>query len=145
MSDSIDAVWQIESLLRAVSSSVRRHGRAILVDFEITAPQFDALVVVDNCAHLTIGDLSNRLGLACSTTTDLVDRLERRGFVLRSRDDEDKRVVRVSLLSEGSALIERVMRARRAYLARVLQHVAEPEQRALQQALTELVQHLSVD
>jgi len=145
MSDSIDAVWQIESLLRAVSSSVRRHGRAILVDFEITAPQFDALVVVDNCANLTIGDLSTRLGLACSTTTDLVDRLERRKFVLRSRDDEDKRVVRVSLLAEGSALIERVMRARRAYLARVLQHVAEPEQRALQQALTELVQHLSVD
>lgn len=144
MTESDDVVWEIESLLRAVSSSVRKNGRAILVDFDITPPQFDALVVISLTDKLAIGDLSSRLGLAYSTTTDLVDRLERRGFVLRVRDEEDKRVVRVRMLPAGEELIDRLMTARRAYLARVLEQVGAPEQEALLRALTVLAKHLVV-
>ncbi|MCY0875089.1 MAG: MarR family transcriptional regulator [Firmicutes bacterium] len=144
MTESDDVVWEIESLLRAVSSSVRKNGRAILVDFDITPPQFDALVVISLTDKLAIGDLSGRLGLAYSTTTDLVDRLERRGFVLRVRDEEDKRVVRVRMLPAGEELIDRLMTARRAYLARVLEQVGAPEQEALLRALTVLAKHLVV-
>lgn len=137
-----DAVYRIESLLRKVSSTVRRQGRAILGDFDITSAQFDALVLANDGGNLTIGDLSAKLGLAYSTTTDLVDRLERRNFVERSRDQEDKRVVRLSVLEEGGALIDRVLQARRVYLGRVLSHSGADEQDMLMRALMVLEQHL---
>ncbi len=137
-----DAVYRIEALLRKVSSTVRKQGRAILGDVGVTPAQFDALVLASDGSNLTIGDLSAKLGLAYSTTTDLVDRLERRNLVERSRDQEDRRVVRLCVLGEGHAVINRVLQARREYLERVLSRSSSSEQDMLMMALTTLEQHL---
>lgn len=116
-------VVEIEQRLRQIATVVRRKGRVLLEQYGITPPQFDALVILHRDGELTIGDLTNRLFSAYSTTTDLVDRLERAGFVARYRDHEDRRVVRVRLQSLGANLIEEVLDARRAYLNTVLAQV----------------------
>lgn len=121
-------VVEIEKHLRMIASTVRRRGRMLLEQYHMTPPQFDALVILDRDGMLTIGDLSNRLYLAYSTTTDLVDRLERASFVMRERDSEDRRVVRVRLLEKGRQMIEKVLDARRAYLAGVLESVSSKDQ-----------------
>lgn len=124
-------VVEIEHLLRQISTIVRRKGRTLLEQYGITPPQFDALFILDRDGELTIGELSNRLYLAYSTTTDLVDRLERSGFVIRQRDSEDRRVVRVRLQPDGSQLIEEVIDVRRGYLNTVLETVGEDEKRQI--------------
>lgn len=142
-----DVVFEIEQLLRTVAGTVRRRGRAILTDFEITTPQFDSLVIISNAnknqRQLTIGDLSSKMGLAYSTTTDLVDRLERRRFVERLRDPDDKRVVRLRILDHGREIIEQVLQVRRAYLGRVLDRVGTGERLAILESLRHLSRHLS--
>ncbi|MCI0183221.1 MarR family winged helix-turn-helix transcriptional regulator [Sulfoacidibacillus ferrooxidans] len=138
-----DDVVKIETLLRNVSSTIRKQGRAILGDFDMSPAQFDALIWVDEYKHITIGELSAKLGLAYSTTTDLVDRIERRGFVERMRDDQDKRVVRVRVLDPGLALIDRVLQERRNYLAVILGQLQVSEQMLILNALTILQQRLS--
>ncbi|PWI59013.1 hypothetical protein BM613_01885 [Sulfoacidibacillus thermotolerans] len=135
-------VEKIEMLLRSVSSAVRKQGRTILGDFGMTPVQFDALVLADEFRDLTIGELSARLGLAYSTTTDLVDRIEVRGFVERVRDEQDKRVVRVRVLAKGLALIDRVLDERRNYLWRVLSRVSEADQKLILSALMILQEQL---
>ncbi|WP_284200142.1 MarR family winged helix-turn-helix transcriptional regulator [Alicyclobacillus sacchari] len=74
-------VEEIEKSLRLVAAAVRRKGRVLLREHDITSPQFDALIALNNEGELTIGELSSKLYLAYSTTTDLVDRLERAGYV----------------------------------------------------------------
>ncbi|KUO96696.1 MarR family winged helix-turn-helix transcriptional regulator [Ferroacidibacillus organovorans] len=135
-------VFEIERLLRAIAGTVRKKGRSILINFDITIPQFDALVYAFECGNVTIGDLSAKLGLAYSTTTDLVDRLALRGYVMRVRDDEDKRVVRVRVQDEGERLIDEVLRARRAYLSGVLEKLSDTEQLHLKSVLQLLERHL---
>ncbi len=120
-------VVEIEQQLRQIAGVVRRRGRLLLEQFGITPPQFDALIILDRSGDLTIGELSSRLYLAYSTTTDLVDRLERAGFVVRSRDTADRRVVLVKLQETGHLVIEKVMDARRAYLGGVLESLDESE------------------
>lgn len=115
-----EAVVEIEQRLRQVAGVVRRKGRVLLERYGITPPQFDALVILNRDGDSTIGELGNRLFLAYSTTTDLVDRLERAGFVIRERDQSDRRVVRVKLMVSGTRLIEEVLEARRAYLSKTL-------------------------
>lgn len=128
-------VVEIEQRLRQIAGVVRRKGRAMLEEYGITPPQFDALVILNWDGELTIGDLSNRLYLAYSTTTDLVDRLERQGFVIRQRDDADRRVVRVKVLEKGSSLIEKVVDARRAYLESILESVGPDERKRILEVL----------
>ncbi|KXG77184.1 MarR family winged helix-turn-helix transcriptional regulator [Thermotalea metallivorans] len=113
-------IVEIERLLRWVCTSIKRKGRDILADFEITPPQFDALLQLIKYGDLTIGELSSKMFLACSTITDLIDRMEKNGLVERIRDTKDRRVVRISVLDKGHKLIEEVLDTRRAYLDRVL-------------------------
>jgi len=136
-------VVEIEQRLRQIAGVVRRKGRLLLETYGITPPQFDALVILDRDGELTIGDLSNRLFLAYSTTTDLVDRLERAGFVVRQRDSGDRRVVRVRLQEFGSKLIEEVLDARRAYLGTVLESVDHEEKKQILYVLDVLTAKMS--
>lgn len=53
---------------------------------------------------LGTGELTGRLGISPAATTELVDRLERAGHVLRRRDDVDRR--RVRLTPSPSAIVE---------------------------------------
>lgn len=67
----------IEKSLRKVADLVRQKGREILTHFPITPPQFVALQWLNEYGDMTIGELSDRMHLACSTTTDLIDRMEK--------------------------------------------------------------------
>jgi len=63
-------------------------------------------------AEATIQVLADRLLLKHNSTVELIDRLERRGYVRRSRSRDDRRCVRVELLPRGEKLVDRVARQR---------------------------------
>lgn len=136
-------VVEIEQRLRQIAGIVRRKGRVLLEQYGITPPQFDALVILNRDGELTIGDLTARLFSAYSTTTDLVDRLERAGFVVRYRDLEDRRVVRVRLQALGANLIEDVLDARRAYLDMVLESLDQQQRQEISRVLELLNDRMS--
>jgi DNA-binding MarR family transcriptional regulator len=60
----------------------------------------------------TIRTLAERLALKHHSVVELIDRLEAHGYVVRSRNREDRRRVLVSLLPRGERLLEQVARHR---------------------------------
>ena len=138
-----ELVEEIELTLRQIAKEVRRKGREILSDFAITPPQFDALNYLNEFGDLTIGELSGKLYLAYSTTTDLVDRMERNDLVERVRDTNDRRVVRLHMKDKGRDLIQRVLVVRREHLAKALLHVPEDDLGVLASSLREVYNHIS--
>jgi DNA-binding MarR family transcriptional regulator len=69
--------------------------------------------------------------LACSTATDLIDRMERNGLIQRERDTSDRRVIRLKMTVKGNEVIDEVLNARKRYLAGVLAKVASEDRKAL--------------
>jgi DNA-binding MarR family transcriptional regulator len=63
-------------------------------------------------AVATIRTLAERMALKHHSAVELIDRLESHRLVRRSRSEGDKREVRVSLLPQGSKLLDRVVRER---------------------------------
>jgi DNA-binding MarR family transcriptional regulator len=63
-------------------------------------------------AVATIRNLAERMALKHHSAVELIDRLEAHGLVRRSRSPGDKREVHVSLLPQGSKLLDRVARER---------------------------------
>jgi len=116
-----DSIIKTEYKLRKISGIIKRKGRKILTNYPITSPQFVALQWIIEEGELTIGELSRKIGLAFSTTTDLVDRMEKNGLVERIKDSEDRRVVRVHVLEKGQSIIKEVLEKRRNYLGEVLE------------------------
>ena len=68
----------LEKELRYISGIIKQKGREILSNYTITPPQFIALQWLFEHGDMTIGDLSNKMYLAFSTTTDLVDSMEKK-------------------------------------------------------------------
>ncbi|WP_419958681.1 MarR family winged helix-turn-helix transcriptional regulator [Psychrobacillus psychrotolerans] len=122
-----DQVAFLEKELRHISGIIKQKGREILSTYTITPPQFVALQWLLELGDMTIGDLSNKMYLAFSTTTDLIDRMEKSELVKRIRDEQDRRVVRIHLLEEGARIIEEVIDKRQQYLEDVLQQFDQAE------------------
>lgn len=131
-------VADLEKALRHISGIIKQKGREILSDYHITPPQFIALQWLWENGDLTIGELSNKMFLACSTTTDLIDRMEKSELVVRVKDPKDRRVVRIHLLEEGERIIEEVIHKRQHYLANMLIDFEEDEIVTLQKSLLKL-------
>lgn len=131
-------VAEIEKSLRYISAIIKQKGREILSQYTITPPQFIALQWLFEEGDMTIGELSNNMYLACSTTTDLVDRMEKNELIKRVKDEKDRRVVRIHLLEEGERIIEEVIKKRQAYLSHVLTNFDEDEILCFEKSLLKL-------
>lgn len=131
-------VVELDALLRNIAGHLRKRGRDILGNFEITNPQFDALLVLRENGELTMGELCAKMYLACSTATDLIDRMERNGLIERVRGSQDRRVIRLRVLEKGSNIIDEVLEARQTYLAAQFADLDEVDKKNLIQALEQL-------
>ncbi len=131
-------VVEIEELLRNVSTILKKRGRDILSNFDITPPQLDALLVLREFGELTMGELCGKMFLACSTATDLIDRMERNHLIERVRDTNDRRVIRLRVLAKGASVIDEVLEARRGYLATILSEIDVADKERLIQSLEQL-------
>ncbi|MBM7713543.1 MarR family transcriptional regulator [Siminovitchia sp. FSL H7-0308] len=128
----------LEKDLRYISTIVKQKGRELLTDYSITPPQFIALQWLFEEGDMTIGDLSGKMFLACSTTTDLIDRMEKKMLVERVKEPKDRRVVRIHLLEKGEKIIGEVIKKRQQYLHDVLQDFSEQEVMHLKDNLKKL-------
>ena len=135
---SFESVASMEKELRYISHLIKQKGREILSNYTITPPQFVALQWLHESGDMTIGDLSNKMYLAFSTTTDLVDRMEKNELVQRIRDEQDRRVVRIHLLPEGERIIQEVIEKRQNYLRDLLQDFEVDEAQELLKLLQKL-------
>ncbi|MFP3724933.1 MarR family winged helix-turn-helix transcriptional regulator [Priestia filamentosa] len=138
-----ETIAELERSLRYMSVIIKQKGREILNDYNITPPQFAALQWLFDLGEMTIGDLSSKMYLACSTTTDLIDRMEKTGLVTRAKDEQDRRIVRVVLLERGKKLIEEVIAKRQNYLAEVVCEYDRAEVELLCENLQKLHKEMS--
>ena len=138
----LDNIATIEKDMRYISGIIKQKGREILSNYTITPPQFVALQWLFEDGDMTIGELSNKMFLAFSTTTDLVDRMEKNELVQRVKDPNDRRVVRIHLLEEGKRLIDEVIKKRQAYLQEVLSEYTTEEMEELKKNFMRLHQEM---
>jgi len=130
-------VAEIEISLRMVSLILRKRGRDILEDFNVTPPQLNALNFLKHHS-LTMGELGQKMYLACSTATDHIDRMERNGLIQRERDPNDRRMIRLKVTPKGDQIIAEVVEARKRYVASVLMKVAPEDRKTLAQNLSQI-------
>jgi DNA-binding MarR family transcriptional regulator len=91
-----DALVRLTHLVQHVFAEVSRQH-------DLTPQQTQLLCLL---VHRRVGmtELSHTLHLEKSSLTGLVDRVERRGLVTRTRETRDRRTCKISLTGEGTRL-----------------------------------------
>ena len=77
-----------------------------LVRLGVSMAQFHIAVTLQRNGVMTMGRLADLLGVSLSNASGLIDRLEERGYVERTRVPEDRRIVMVRVTNAGTRLIE---------------------------------------
>jgi DNA-binding MarR family transcriptional regulator len=110
---------------------VLRYLRAEDEALGLSAPKLSALSVLVFRGPCTVGELARAEQLTSATISRLVTDLEELGLVVRSADDEDARVRRVTPTPEGVTLLREGRRRRVARLAAALEELEAGERDAL--------------
>jgi MarR family 2-MHQ and catechol resistance regulon transcriptional repressor len=98
---------------------------------DLTMSQFGVLETLHHLGPLCQGALSSKLLKSTGNITLVLDNLEKRGLVRRVRELEDRRMVLISLTSEGEELISRLFPAQAAAIANEMGVLTLAEQETL--------------
>ncbi|MCC4248516.1 MULTISPECIES: MarR family winged helix-turn-helix transcriptional regulator [Microbacterium] len=101
--------------LYAASRTTTQAYRVLLDPWDLTYPQYLALVTLWNDGDQTVSGLGDALQLDSGTLSPMLARMESAGYVTRTRRADDERVVTVSLTPRG-----REMRDELAHIPRCI-------------------------
>lgn len=79
-----------------------------LAEFDMTHAQLGIFLKLLHKHANTAADLAREIGSDTGSMTRMLDRLEEKGFVQRTRSNEDRRVVQVELTAKGEQLADRM-------------------------------------
>lgn len=111
----------------------------ILKRANLSSSQYNVLRILRGSAGepLPCGEIAERMIRRDPDLTRLLDRLETRGLVTRTRGIDDRRVVRAAITDEGLQLLESLDEPVREVMRAALAHVPEERLRTLLQILEE--------
>lgn len=105
---------------------------AVMKTEDLSAPQYNALRILRGTPEgLTCGEIGNRMITRDPDITRLLDRLEKRGLISRSRDTADRRVVLTRITREGLDVLSRLDVPVREVHRRQLGHLGRERLQAL--------------
>jgi DNA-binding MarR family transcriptional regulator len=87
--------------------AVDLHSRRLVEEHGLTGPQLATLREAARLGNVSVSALSRAVHLSQPTVTGILDRLERRRWIQRSRDTEDRRTVKVLVTVEGYSFLNR--------------------------------------
>jgi DNA-binding MarR family transcriptional regulator len=103
---------------------------------DVTLPQYRTLVVLTFGGPRRLADLAEALRVSPSTATRMCDRLVRKELVSRTRDELDRREVKLAITPLGRKVVSDVIDRRRAEVGELLRAIPVPLRRQLVSSLT---------
>jgi MarR family transcriptional regulator, 2-MHQ and catechol-resistance regulon repressor len=121
----------LEALVRAQANLTRRLA-ADLERIGVSATGFTMLVLLTTAGgRIELRAMRRRLGASKATATEVLDTLETRGFVSRSRLESDRRAVAVALTQAGYNLVTHAFPAHAERVREAFGVLDETEKRQL--------------
>lgn len=94
----------------AAGHAFNRAYKPLLAELGLTYPQYLVMLLLWQQDDQPVKALGSRLDLDSGTLTPLLKRLEHAGLVVRRRDRDDERSVRITLTEQGRGLREKARR-----------------------------------
>jgi DNA-binding MarR family transcriptional regulator len=98
---------QVLSALRGISLSLDLHYKQLLHEYGLSGPQIIVLKAIHADGKRPISEVARTVRLSHATVKAILDRLERKGLVSRTPNQQDRREIIISLTPEGYATVQR--------------------------------------
>lgn len=102
----MNSIEEVLVALRRVIRATDLYSKHLAKTTGLTAPQMLLLQTIRDKGEVTIGEIANTMSLSQATVTTILDRLEKRDLVYRSRSKEDRRKVHAYLTEQSTQLLK---------------------------------------
>ncbi len=133
MAQEAEIFEQVFQLIREFERQFRDQG-----DSDLSTTQFQALAILRSVQPVTAMVMAGMLRIAGPTATRAIDSLERRGFVAKERDPQDRRIVWLTLTREGAKVLDATRLRQEEWIRKLLQSLTPEEAEVLSNLLEKL-------
>jgi DNA-binding MarR family transcriptional regulator len=133
---------QVDELVTLISRSLFStllRGAEQWAQLDVTMPQMKILLLLGLHGSLPVSSLAHQMKVSPPNVTGILDRLEHHGWVRRTDDPHDRRVVRVILTDDGRQFLDSLQQASAVPTRMGLSRMAPEDQDALRQGLRALL------
>ncbi len=142
MGEMSKMVGDIIDNLRRVFQVVNEQSKKVERETGLTGPQLWAIKVIAEGAPIKVSELARRMYLHPATVVGILDRLEGRGLVTRTRSQEDRRVVEIDLSDQAKELVARSPEVAQGLLVKGLEPLPREQLQHIADGLEQLVKIL---
>ncbi len=96
-------------------------------DTAFSKSELMTMLLVERQGEMIMSQIAEYINLPMSTTSGIVDRLVRSGYLRRERSEEDRRIVVIKLAEEGKLIIGRLKETILEYINKISQSLTEEE------------------
>lgn len=104
----------------------------------MTVKELHAIDAITMHDHLTVSQVAEKLHLSRATITATVDRLVKKGYAERVRDEKDRRVIHIELTKKGRLCFRAYHAYHNMMVRSFLQNMDDEELETIHQAFTNL-------
>ena len=127
MENKPEKISEVIDNLRRVFQAITDFSRNAEKTTGLTGPQLWAVKLLANNAPLRLSDLARQMYLSPATVVGIIDRLEAKGLVTRTRSREDRRAVDLELSGEGKELVAQAPEVAQLVLLKGLEALSDEE------------------
>ena len=106
-------------------------GNWLNLDLKFSKSEIFSMLLLDKRKEITMTDLAGFLNSPMSTANGIINRLVEKGYVVRERSEEDRRIVVLHLTPSGEEFIESLKELVSGYLKVVIDDLSEEEKQFL--------------
>jgi len=139
MSDKSKLVMDIIDNIRRVFQAVNEYSKKAEKETGLTGPQLWAIKVLAEGTPLKVSEVARRMYLHPATVVGILDRLEARELVTRTRSTEDRRVVEIKLTDKGRDMVAQSPEVAQGLLVKGLETLSQEKLVHLEEGLEQLV------
>jgi len=129
---------RIGPMMGKIHRAIRKELDNKFKEFSITPPQFEVLLLLWAEDGLLLSELGRKLSRDGPTITGVVDRMEKKQLVKRTRDERDRRAIKIVLTLKGVRLKGKLTTLRNEIIDKTIGNFARNELEQLEYLLTKI-------
>lgn len=110
---------------------------------KITLPQLAIMTILEREKEANMTDLAKAMEVTTSAMTGVVDRLVRDGYVSRSHDTKDRRIIHIKLTAKGTKIAHTAIEDRKKATIKMFSMISQEEREKYLSILEHIKEHLN--
>ncbi|MEA3470143.1 MAG: MarR family winged helix-turn-helix transcriptional regulator [Thermodesulfobacteriota bacterium] len=103
---SHEQIREVVYMIRKLMQAGYIYTKELIKNYQVSAPQLNCLLALYEKGSLPPSQIARHIMVKSSTVTGVIDRLEYKGLVKRTRNSPDRRIINIEITETGKTLAQ---------------------------------------